>query len=384
MQSGAHTDTLPRPGHEASIDMNASEIPATGIGLAAVNSCVAPTRLPDTIPPVVDYVQATTVLITMILAIIMNGFVIYLVARHKVLHQMAFYLALQIIVAHLILSVIVLPFIFVTAVLREWRLGLVMCQLLGSIHDTVITSRYLLTFVLTMDRVISVFYPFFYLRHGGKISICNSIIAWTLSLARSVTSLEGVMSCTKYLPIFKMCSGAPFCSETCRIHILIFSAILAAFGVVIPFFLYIVLFFKAKMIRYRFTNSIQIQQDSSSSVPSNDGMNPAAAQSQSDSRKIKHNHRATWTFVILTAVIIGCALPPYILYTVENNIPGTSPPVLTILQIIVGRTLVHCLAVADPIVILRNRDVRELIHRRAIRFLSTQSLSTGKCFSSQP
>ena len=381
MQSGANTDTIPRPGHEASTDMNASVIPATGIGLA--NSCMAPIRLPDTIPPAVDYVQATTVLITMILAIIMNGFVIFLVARHKVLHQMAFYLALQIIVAHLIFSVTVLPFIFVTAILREWRLGLVMCQLLGSIHDTIITSRYLLTFVLTMDRVISVFYPFFYLRHGGKVSICNSVIAWILSLARSVTSLEGVMSCTKYLPIFKMCSGAPFCSENCRIHILIFSAILAAFGVIIPFLLYIVLFFKAKIIRYRFTNSIQTQQDSSSSVPSNDGMNPA--QSQSASRKTnQHNHRATWTFVILTAVIIGCSLPPYILYTVENNIPGTSPPVLTILQIIVGRTLVHCLAVADPIVILRNRDVRDLIHRRAIRFLSTQSLSTGKCFNSQP
>ena len=382
MQSGANTDTIPRPGHEASTDMNASVIPATGI-IGVANSCMAPIRLPDTIPPAVDYVQATTVLITMILAITMNGFVIFLVARHKVLHQMAFYLALQIIVAHLIFSVTVLPFIFVTAILREWRLGLVMCQLLGSVHDAIITSRYLLTFVLTMDRVISVFYPFFYLRHGGKVSICNSVIAWTLSLARSVTSLEGVMSCTKYLPIFKMCSGAPFCSENCQIHILIFSAILAAFGVVIPFLLYIVLFFKAKIIRYRFTNSIQPQQDSSSSVPSNDGMNPA--QNQSSSRKTnQHNHRATWTFVILTAVIIGCSLPPYILYTVENNIPGTSPPALIILQIIVGRTLVHCLAVADPIVILRNRDVRDLIHRRAIRFLSTQSLSTGKCFSSQP
>ena len=364
--------------------MNASAIPATGI-IGMANSCMAPIRLPDTIPPAVDYVQATTVLITMILAITMNGFVIFLVARYKVLHQMAFYLALQIIVAHLIFSVTVLPFIFVTAILREWRLGLVMCQLLGSIHDIIITSRYLLTFVLTMDRVISVFYPFFYLRHGGKVSICNSVIAWTLSLARSITSLEGVMSCTKYLPIFKMCSGAPFCSESCRIHILIFSAILATFGVVIPFLLYIALFFKAKIIRYRFKNSIQTQQDSSSSVPSNDGMNPAQVQSQSSSRKTnQHNHRATWTFVILTAVIIGCSLPPYILYTVENNIPGTSPPVLTILQIIVGRTLVHCLAVADPIVILRNRDVRDLLHRRAIRFLSTQSLSTGKCFSSQP
>jgi hypothetical protein len=290
---------------------------------------------------------------------------------------MTFFLALQLIVAHLIFSVTVLPFMFVTAILREWRLGLIMCQLLGSINDTVITSRYLLTFVLTMDRVIAVFCPFLHSRHGGKLSICNSVIAWILSLARSITSLEGVLSCTKYLPVFKMCSGVPVCSEICRIHVLFFSGMLATFGVIIPFLLYIVLFCKAKIIRYRFTNTIQTQQGSSSSCSSHGGLEPT----QSTSRK--SSHRATCTFVILTAVIIGCALPPYILYTVQNNIPGPSPPALTILQIIVGRTLVHCLTVADPIVILRNRDVRELIQRRTVRFLSTQSLHRFSSSSSK-
>ena len=60
--------------------------------------------------------------------------VIFLVARHKVLHQMTFYLALQIIVAHLIFSVTVLPFIFVTAILREWHLGLVISGVARGVH----------------------------------------------------------------------------------------------------------------------------------------------------------------------------------------------------------------------------------------------------------
>ena len=232
----------------------------TEIGPPANTSCMPPTRLPDTIHPAVEYVQASIVLITMILGVSMNGFVVYLIARHKVLHKMAFFLALQLIIAHLVFSGTVLPFMFVTAVLKEWRLGSFMCQVLGSIHDTVITSRYLLTFVLTIDRVISVFRPFFHLQYGGKIAICNSIIAWTLSLIRSVTSLEGIMSCTKFVPTFKMCSGAPFCSEMCRVHTLFFSAILAVFGVVIPFLLYAVLFSKAKIIRYRVRNTIRMQE----------------------------------------------------------------------------------------------------------------------------
>lgn len=350
----------------------------TDIGPPATNSgCIAPTRL--FIHPAVDYVQAVIVLLTMILAVSMNGFVVFLIAKHKVLHKMAFFLALQLIVPNLIFSATVLPFMFVTAVLREWRLGLVMCQLLGSIHDTVITSRYLLIFVLTIDRVISVFYPFFHLRYGGKVAICNSIVAWILTLTRSVTSLEGVLSCTKYVPTFKMCSGAPFCSEICRVHTLFFSAILAVFGVVTPFVLYAILFFKAKIIRHRFMNLIRMQEmPSSVSVPNSEDQPMTTGNRMNSAATNEHNHRATVTFVILAAVIIGCALPPYILYTAQNILgSGPPPPVLIILQIIVGRTLIYGLAVADPIVILRNRDIRELFQRnvdrsRSVFFSSNQ------------
>ena len=349
------------------------------VGPAAANSCMAPTRLPDTIHPAVDYVQAAIVLITMILAVSMNGFVVILIARNKVLHKMAFFLALQLIVPNLIFSVTVLPFMFVTAILREWRLGEpVMCQLLGSIHDIVITSRYLIIFVLTIDRVIAVFHPFFHFRYGGRISIFNSIVAWILTLTRSITSLEGVLSCTKYVPTFKMCSGAPFCSEICRIHTVFFASILAVFGVIIPFVLYTILFFKAKIIRYRFINSIRTQEVRSSVSLPNGGDRSTTADNRTNSATNEHNHRATVTFVILSAVIIGCALPPYILYTIQNILPAPIPDAMHILQIIVGRTLIYGLAVADPIVILRNRDIRELFQRRADGSLPVSLISSNQ------
>ena len=350
------------------------------VGPAAANSCMAPTRLPDTIHPAVDYVQAAIVLITMILAVSMNGFVVILIARNKVLHKMAFFLALQLIIPNLIFSVTVLPFMFVTAVLREWRLGrseLVMCQLLGSIHDIVITSRYLIIFVLTIDRVIAVFYPFFHFRYGGRISIFNSIVAWILTLTRSITSLEGVLSCTKYIPTFKMCSGAPFCSEICRIHTVFFASILAVFGVIIPFILYTILFSKAKIIRYRFINSIRTQEVRSSVSVPNGGDRSTTADNRTNSVTNEHNHRATVTFIILSAVLIGCALPPYILYTIQNILRPT-PDTLFILQIIVGRTFIYGLTVADPIVILRNRDIRELFQRRADGSLPVSFISSNQ------
>lgn len=331
---------------ESLFEMNATV--TTDCGIPSQLNCTLPTRLPDSIHPAVDYVQATIVLITMLIGISMNGFVVFLICRHKILHKMAFFLALQLIVAHLIFSCTVLPFMFVTAVLREWRLGVFMCQLLGSIHDVAITSRYLLTFVLTIDRLVSVFFPFFYLQQGVKVSVCNSVFAWIVSIIRSVTSLKGVLSCTNYVPPFKMCSGAAYCSNICQVHTLFFSAILAIFGVVIPFLFYAALFCKAKIIKYHLKRTIPPQQTSARSTKEDE----------------QHNHRATITFLILTLVIIGCALPPYILYTAQFIQGANASPVVVILQILVGRTLIYSLAAADPIVIMRNRDVRELLQSK--------------------
>ena len=341
------------------------------------NTCVLPTRLPSSIHPAVDYVQASVVLVTMVLGISTNAYVVFLVGRYKMLQKMAFFLTLQIIVAHLIFSCTVLPFMFVTSLLGEWRLGDFMCQFLGSIHDLVITSRYLLTLVWTMDRVISVFCPFFHMQHGGKVAIGNSVLSWIFSVVRVVTSLRGVLNCTNYVPAFKMCSGAPFCSSVCQAHTVFFATVLAVFGVVIPFFLYVMLFLKANVtkrkIRKLFPKPIQVApiSVSVSSEPTATAANVEEVhvdRSESVHEGYAHNNRAAITFLILTAVIIGCALPPYIIYVVQNILGANSPPIVTILQIIVGRTLIYSLAAADPIIIMRNRDVREVIRSKMCGF----------------
>jgi hypothetical protein len=152
------------------------------------------------------------------------------------------------------------------------------------------------------------------------------------------------------------------------------------FGVAIPFILYAILFSKAKIIRYRFINSIRTQDVRSSvSVPNGvtERDRSTTAGNRTNSSTDEHNHRATVTFIILSAVIIGCALPPYILYTVQNILVPI-PDALFILQIIIGRTLIYGLALADPIVILRNRDIRELFQRRADGSLPVNVISRNQ------
>ena len=343
--------------------------------LNTTDNCTAPTSIPDFVHPAVVYVQATVALIFSFIGISMNGFVVFLVIRYRALHKMAFFLALQLIVTHLVFSCTVPPVIFATALLREWRLGTVMCQILGSIHDLAITIRYLLTFVLTADRFVSVFCPFFYLQNGGKVAICNSVIMWIIAIVRVVTSLKGVLNCTQFVPTFNICSAAPFCSvDICRFHIFFFSTLLVSFGVIIPFALYVALFSKVMLIKYHIRRSLPRRQKHCQVAP--------LSNSNTDDLKVKpdlcinnkkelykntssfgsqHNYRTTVTFVILTAVIVGCALPPYVLYVVSNVQSDNPSPIVTILLIIVGRTLIFSLAAVDPIIVMRNRDVQEVL-----------------------
>lgn len=345
------------------------------------STCVLPADLPDSVHPSVDHIRACIVFLTMICGVTMNAFVIYIIAKHRVLHKMAFFLALQVIVAHLIFSSTVLPFMFVTSVLREWRLGVVMCQVLGTIHDVVITSRYLLTFVLTIDRIISVFFPFYYFRRGTRIAVVTSLLAWSISVLRAVTSLKGILNCTHFVPTFRMCTGAAFCSELCKVHTVVFSTILALFGVFIPSLLYVMLFCKAKIITHQLKKLRPARGQKVSplgSLGTSASPEPSVVikdEDMMDQEVERHNNRANITFLILIAVIIGFALPPYIIYVAQNILGTNHSPVVTILQIIVGRTLIYSLAVADPIIIMRNRDVKELL--KSIFRKSSSTLSSS-------
>ena len=299
--------------------------------------CGIPPYLPETVPAVIDSIQAAIVLTVAILSILLNGTMVFLVAAFRNLHQRSFFLALQLNISHLIFATTVMVSIFVSAIARRWVFGEALCQIMGMLHDGINTGRFLMTLVFTLDRLFTVFMPFYYAKHGGKISVAMSTFVWVLSLIRAIIPVKGGLDCFAYLPTFKTCTAVG-CSDACQANTLLFVALSHSLGGVVSFGLYLILFWKAKKLSKRIV--------------------PLEGQEQSSSR-VKHERRVRTTYLILFLALVGCTTPPFILYLIRFTITGIPPPTLLILHILVGRTTHYLLTIADPIVIMRNHSVRE-------------------------
>ena len=318
--------------------------------------CGIPPYLPATVPAVIDSIQAAIVLTIAILSVLLNGTVVFLVAAFRNLHQRSFYLALQLNILHIIFATTVMVSIFVSAIARKWVFGEAVCQIMGMLHDGINNGRFLLTLVFTLDRLFTVFMPFYYAKHGGKISAAMSAFMWSLSLIRATVPLKGGLDCYAYLPTFKTCTAVA-CSNACQANTLLFVALSHSLGGFVSFGLYLILFWKAKKLRRRTA--------------------PFECQEQSASRA-KHERRVRTTYLILFLTLVGCTTPPFILYLTRFTITGIPPPTLIMLHILVGRTTHYLLTVADPIVIMRNHSVRETFKALKKRMQrKTKSLNDG-------
>ena len=306
------------------------------------------------IPEYVNYIQGVLILLVAIVSFVLNGFTVFLIIWHKRLHQRAFYLAFHICIINLIFT----TFVHVTSIISSfaggWLLGNIGCQVVGLFHDTFVSLRYMFALVLGVDRLMTIFSPFWYKRNGSKALVGMVIALWVWSIVRGVIPLSGLLDCYVYIPTFKSCSIAFSCSEQCyRFGAFVVTFVYVA-GTFIPFFLYIILFAKARRV-----------------------YNQLMGANSSDRQWYEHNWRAIITFIILFIALIGCSLPPIIIFLafqVELAIVGRPSLATTLLQVFVGRIMFLALTAIDPCVILRNRDVRECLKRR----ITHQSYHTSR------
>ena len=84
---------------------------------------------------------------------------------------------------------------YINVIAFHWLFGDYMCIIVGFVTFNAITVRTILMLVLTLDRFLSVFAPFFYPRHEYKITISLSIVAWVVSLLFSIIALPGLLDC---------------------------------------------------------------------------------------------------------------------------------------------------------------------------------------------
>lgn len=208
------------------------------------------------IPVSIDYIQACVALVLGATGFLLNLFILLMVACCRVLHQRVMYLALQIVFIDLIYTLTIPPVIFISGVSSPWLLGRPMCNILGIIHDFFAMFRFTTTFVLTLDRFISVFWPFFYHRKSQQFVLTLGSVMYVLSALRAFVPVTGILDCYVYVPTQKTCTAFPGCSGGCYWFIAVTTSIIVIFGAFIPFALYIVLFCKISSIKRRFVPAL--------------------------------------------------------------------------------------------------------------------------------
>lgn len=203
------------------------------------------------IPPAVNYVQVCVALVLGAIGFLLNLYILIVIVRYRSLHQQLMYLALQIVGADLLYTATIPAAIFLSGVSGAWLLGGVMCNIFGAIHDFFAVFRFTMTLVLTLDRFISVFWPYFYRRNSVRLIRALLVATYAVSILRGILPVTGILGCFAYVHTQKTCTAYSGCSDGC-FSIVVFSTVFViVFGTLLPLFLYIVLFCKTRAIKRR-------------------------------------------------------------------------------------------------------------------------------------
>ena len=282
-------------------------------------------------------------LIIFILGTFLNSLVIILVWKFKKLRKMHIVVSLQIVVLDLFTASIASLPSLANVLAYRWLFGSYMCAFVGFLSFCTKTVRTVLMLVLVMDRFLSVFSPFFHPKHKYKITVSLSVLAWLTVLLFCIGALPGLFDCYTFSNSFWSCGISPLCSKSCATYVNLYTILVIAPSCVLPIILYFILYLKARKLR---NATISL-----SSSPSNYNVR-------------RGERRATITFLLLFVSVFVVLVPTIIFSEILSSFPSlSSQSFVFYLLVATSLNLSSFLVITDPIIILRNRDSREILSK---------------------
>ena len=325
----------------------------------------APLPLPMTTAEALRYIQIIYYTINFPIALFLNAFVVYLIARYKTLHKITFYLALQITIVDLANAIVVYPTTLANLIAAEFVFtGL--CSTLGVFFVFLRTARNLFMMVLVVDRFCLIFLPFWYSRHRVKVVIPLSITAGMIPFILAILPASGILDCYGFQRLTWSCVIGPGCTNVvgCTTH-RTFVTTSTLIGVYVAFLLYLALLVKARKLQ----NKVAI---------STSNENPEDRQIEKQKRQ--RERQANTTILILFIALVGVSFPGYLFFTFGNitlkSLNVQPPPAGFIIAAIVSRSIFALITVTDPIVIMRNQDVKEVLQQIFAKLRKRQDVPT--------
>ncbi len=310
----------------------------------------APLPLSMTAAETLRYIQIIYYSINFPVALFLNILVVYLVARYKVLHDITFYLALQITIVDLANAITVYPTTLANLIADRYVFtGL--CDTLGVIFTILRTARNLFMMVLVADRFCLIFLPFWYSRQRVKVTIPLSIIAGMIPFILAIVPVNGILGCYGFQRLTWSCVIGPGCINAvgCTTH-RAFVTTSTNGALFVAFLLYLALLVKARKLR----NKVAIS--TSNEIPED---------REIERQRIQREQRANTTILILFTTLVGISFPGYLFFTFGNialnSLNIQPPPAGYTIAAAISRSIFALITVMDPIVIMRNQDVKQVL-----------------------
>ena len=292
---------------------------------------------------VVKIIQAFHSFLVLICGILLNSMVLFVVGKFKKLQTPSFSIGLQVVVLDLMLALIQI-FVLTSIIAGSWPFGEALCAIVGFIVQLTGLTRTFLMLVLVIDRFLTVFSPFLYPRYDSKIIVCLSLLSWIASILLLIPPFPGLLDCYTFLSTSWICNLSSSCNRKCVAFINIYFGLIIAPLTILPLILYIILYCKAKKIK-----------NSSIAVSSN----------PSEGEAKRRRNQVTITFFLLFITLFVVIVPSVGISVIARSfiqsIGSTSTLVHSLL--IVSNSMVTFLVITDPIVIMRNSDIREALSK---------------------
>ena len=327
----------------SSTDLSVFNITSDNLTLTcAAQNIQGPVVLPfsQTAAIVVKVIKAFHSFLILIFGILLNSMVLFVVGKFKNLQTPSYSISLQVVVLDLMLALIQI-FVFVSVIAGRWPFGEVFCAIAGVILFLGTLTRTFFMLVLVIDRFLSVFSPFLYPKYNTKIIVSLSLLSWIAPILLSIPPLPGILDCYTFSLTSWICGLSSSCNRKCIAFVNIYFGLIVVPLTILPVILYIILYCKAKKIK-----------NSSIAVYSNP--------SEGEARRRENQVTITFLlFITLFAVIVPSTGISIVAHSFIQLTGSTSALVYSLRAI--SNLVVPFLVITDPIVIMRNRDVREAL-----------------------
>lgn len=301
---------------------------------------------------IVRSVQAIYFGLLALFGCLLNVLVISLVGKFKKLHTLSFAIGLQVVVLDLLLATFVFGLTVIPNIIaNRWLFGEHFCYISGSFFVVMVSERTILMFVFVLDRFLIIFWPFSYKRHNLKAAIFFSILSWCISISGAI--IPAALDCYRFGEVTWVCALSASCNTNCALYNIIYIGLILAPFIVIPVILYAILYIKVRRIRKKLV--------------------PQSSSYESTTK----NWRTAITFFLLFVSLLVVTLP-----NVAISIIGPFVPESVGFQVVttISASFTAILVITDPILIMRNRDVRQIVQAKSLfqKWISSSYYSSSQ------